>query len=156
MPMDERTKATVRALLDLYPRGYVQEETGFTVTKTAAGLFRLLCLSVLADDSAPSRAAVNAAKALLERGWDSVTEMAKSSPEERTRVLERAGYPDAAAASRRLGEMTGYVRQRYHGDLNNLRTSAERDGRRMRALILVGALALVDAHDEYGKIAARA
>jgi hypothetical protein len=26
MPMDERTKATMRALLDRYPRGYVQEE----------------------------------------------------------------------------------------------------------------------------------
>jgi hypothetical protein len=26
MPVDERTKATVRALLDRYPRGYVQEE----------------------------------------------------------------------------------------------------------------------------------
>jgi hypothetical protein len=28
MPMDERTKATVRALLDRHPRGYVAEETG--------------------------------------------------------------------------------------------------------------------------------
>jgi hypothetical protein len=57
MPMDERTKATVRALLDRYPRGYVAEVAGFTVTKTAAGLFRLLCVSALAEDSVPTAAA---------------------------------------------------------------------------------------------------
>lgn len=135
MPMDDRTKATVRALLDRYPRGYVQEETGFTVTKTAAGLFRLLCLAVLADDSAPSEKAVKAAKALLERRWDSAPEMAKSSEDERTRVLERAGYPGAADASRRLGEATGFVLDRYDGDLNGLRRAADGDGRRLRSLI---------------------
>jgi hypothetical protein len=57
--MNERTRPAVRALLDRYPRGYVAEEAGFTVTNTAAGLFRLLCLSVLAEDSVPSRAAVS-------------------------------------------------------------------------------------------------
>jgi endonuclease III len=135
MPMDDRAKATVRALLDRYPRGYVQEETGFTVTKTAAGLFRLLCLAVLADDSAPSEKAVKATKALLERRWDSAPEMAKSSEDERTRVLERAGYPGAAEASRRLGEATDFVLDRYDGDLNNLRRGADGDGRRLRSLI---------------------
>jgi hypothetical protein len=147
MPMDDRTKATVRALLDRYPRGYVQEETGFTVTKTAAGLFRLLCLSVLADDSAPSEKAVAATKALLQRRWDSAPEMAKSSEDERTQVLRQAGYPGAADASRRLGEVTNFVLERYDGDLENLR-------REEMLGWLAGALALVDARDEYDKVPA--
>lgn len=136
MPMDERTKATVRALLDRHPRGYAQEEAGFTVTKSAAGLFRLLCLSVLADDSAPSRAAVEGARALLSRRWDSAPEMAKTSPRERAAVLKSAGYPDPDRGSELIGDATAYVLKRYDGDLNNLRRSADGDGRRLRSLLL--------------------
>jgi len=40
---------------------------GFTVTRTAAGLFRLLCVAILARDSAPSGPAVTAAQALFDR-----------------------------------------------------------------------------------------
>jgi endonuclease III len=133
--MDERTKATVRALLDRYPRGYVTEAAGFTVTKTAAGLFRLLCVSVLAEDSAPSGRAIAAVQALFERRWDSAPEMAKTTGEDRARVLEEAGYPDPARASRLLGEATAFVLDRYDGDLNNLRQAAGGDGQRIRALL---------------------
>lgn len=137
MPMDERTKATVRALLDRYPRGYVATETGFSVTNTGAGLFRLLCLSILADDSAPSRAAVEGTQALVDRGWHSAPEMAKSGENERADVLAGAGFAksDAERASRQLGEATTLVVERYRSDLQNLRQAAGGDGGRLRELL---------------------
>src|SRR5205085_7950668 len=133
--MDEHTKATVRALLDRYPRGYVTEAAGFTLTQTAAGLFRLLCVSVLADDSAPSGPAIAAAQAMFERRWDSAPEMAKTTEGDRAQVLNGAGYPDPATASKLLGEATAHVTQRYDGDLNNLRKAAGGDRGRLRALL---------------------
>jgi len=133
--MDERTEATVRALLDRHPRGYVQEEAGFTVTKSAAGLFRLLVLSVLADDSAPSPEAVESTKALLARRWDSAPKMARKSPEERAAVLESAGYPEPEKASTRLGEAMAYVAEQYDGNLENLRRDADGERRRLRGLL---------------------
>jgi endonuclease III len=135
MPMDERTKATVRALLDRHPRGYVAEETGFTVTNTAAGLFRLLCLSILADDATPSRAAVDATRALLSRRWDSAPEMSKTNERERAEVIAQAGYDRAEEASRRLGEATRLVMDRYDGDLQNLRKAAGGDHDRLVRLL---------------------
>ncbi|HEY1706164.1 MAG TPA: hypothetical protein VGG75_41335 [Trebonia sp.] len=135
MPMDDQTKATVRVLLERHPRGYVQEETGFTVTKSAAGLYRLLCLALLADDTAPSRTAVDATKDLLSRHWDSAPEMAKTSESERTEALKKAGYPGPEGAARRIGEATDYVLDQYDGDLNNLREEADGQGRRLRGLL---------------------
>ncbi|TDB89538.1 hypothetical protein E1264_08055 [Actinomadura sp. KC216] len=135
MPMDERTKATVRTLLDRHPDGYVAEATGFTVTNTAAGLFRLLVLAILADDGAPSRAAVDATRALLDRHWDSAPEMAKSDEGERSEVIDRAGYDGAEQASRRLGEATRLVMDRYGGDLQRLRAAADGDAGRLRDLL---------------------
>lgn len=38
------------------------------MTETAAGPFRLLCMSILADDSTPSATAVAATRAPLDRG----------------------------------------------------------------------------------------
>jgi hypothetical protein len=87
MPMDERTKATVRALLDRYPRGYVAEVAGLSVTKSAAGLFHLLCVSVLATDSVPSGPPITAVQEMFERHWDSAPEMSKTTQDDRASVL---------------------------------------------------------------------
>ena len=134
-PMDERTKSMVRALLDRHPRGYVAEETDFTVTQTAAGLFRLLCLSILAEDSAPSGAAVEAVRALFRRRWDSAPEMAKTDDRERAQVIAEAGYDRAEEAARRLGEATRFVIERYDGDLRKLREAAGGNPERLRSLL---------------------
>jgi hypothetical protein len=135
MPMDDRTKATVNALLERHPRGYAAEEAGFAVTDTAAGLFRLLCLAVLADDSVPSAAAVDATRAVVEQGWGAAPEMAKSSLSERAEALASAGYPKAQAAAGLLGEATAAVTQKYDGDLRNLREAAHGNGDRIGALL---------------------
>lgn len=135
MPMDERTKATVRALLDRHPRGYVADAAGFTVTNTAAGLYRLLCLSILADHSVPSNAAVEATRALFDRHWDSAPEMAKTDQRERAEALAQAGYRHPEQASRQLGEATTVVMECYQGDLQGLREVADGDPQRLRDLL---------------------
>ena len=135
MPMDDRTKATVRALLDRHPAGYVAEAAGFTVTGTAAGLFRLLCVSVLAGDSAPGRAVADGVNALFRKRWDSAPEMSKTGERERAEVLAQVGYPDPDGGSRLLGEATRFVIDRYDGDLRRLREAAGGDGGRLRSLL---------------------
>jgi hypothetical protein len=135
MPMDEQTKATVRALLDRYPSGYVAEVAGFTVTQTAAGLFRLMCVAILAGDSTPSGPAMEAARALFRRRWDSAPEMAKTDDRERAEVIAEAGYPDPEKAARRLGQATRFVDERYDGNLRGLRQAAGGDAKRLRRLL---------------------
>lgn len=135
MPMDERTKETVRELLELHPRGYVDAVAGFVVTGTAAGLFRLLVLAILADDGAPSETAVEATKALLSRRWDSAPEMAQVERSEIAEVLDEAGHGNADAAARHLAEATRLVMDRYDGDLQRLRDEANGDSARLRRLL---------------------
>src|SRR5215210_7444454 len=122
--MDEETKATARALLDLHPRGYAGE-LGIQLTKTPKGLFRLLCVAILAEDTAPSPAVGEAMQALQERGLDSAPEMAKSSEEERTELLREAGYGRSEAAVGWLQQAAEWVLDRYDGDLNNLLDEAD-------------------------------
>lgn len=124
--MDDKTKATVRALLDLHPRGYAGE-LGIQVTKSPKGLFRLLCLSLLADDTAPSEAIGVATRALGERGLDSAPEVAQSSEEERAELLREAGYGRTAEAAQWLHKVAELVIDRYDGDLNNLLDEAGGD-----------------------------
>jgi hypothetical protein len=135
MPMDDRTKALVRALLRRHPRGYVADEAGFTVTDTAAGLFRLLCLAVLARDSAPSGAAISAAQALFGKGWTSAQELAKADERELAAAIGGAGYGGARKAAGRLGEAARIVLDRYDGDLQRLREAAGGDPARLYELL---------------------
>jgi hypothetical protein len=135
MPMDEHTKATVRVLLDHHPRGCVAELAEFAVTNTAAGLFRLLCISVLAQDTVPSDADVRATQALFAEHLDSAPEMTKSDDRQRADLLRQAGYPRPEEGARRLGEATTLVMERYDGDLQQLRRKANGDPQRLRHLL---------------------
>ena len=132
--MDDKTKATVRALLDLHPRGYAGE-LGIQVTKSPKGLFRLLCLAILADDTAPSESIGVAMRALGERGLDSAPEVAQASEEERADLLREAGYGRAAEAAQWLHEVAELVIDRYDGDLNNLLDEADGDHDKVRAAL---------------------
>lgn len=135
MPMDDRTKAVVRALLGRHPNGYLADAAGMTVTNTAAGLFRLMCMAVLARDSAPDGAAVDAANALFGKGLISAHEMAKSDEAEITEVIAGAGYRNARKASRELRAATEFVLDRYDGDLRELRDAARGDTARLGKLL---------------------
>ncbi|WP_051107919.1 hypothetical protein [Actinomadura atramentaria] len=135
MPMDERTKETVRTLLARHPSGYATAEVGFTVTGSATGLFRLLCFAILADRATPSEAAVRATRALLDRGWDAAPAIRETDEREREEFLRNAGHPHPEAAARDLGGAARLVTDRYDGDLNRLRDAAHGDGGRVRALL---------------------
>jgi endonuclease III len=135
MPMDDRSKAVVRALLGRHPNGYLAGQAGFTVTKSAAGLFRLLCIAILAHDSAPAGADIAAAQAIFERGWISAQEMAKAGDGELAEVIERADYRDAKLASHRLASAARLVLDRYDGNLEQLRDEARDDPARLRELL---------------------
>ncbi|MFC0037441.1 endonuclease [Actinomadura rayongensis] len=218
MPMDPRTKQTVRALLDRYPSGYATEEAGFTVTDSPTGIFRLLCLGILADDSTPSEGAMAGMRAMLRRGFDAVAPLAEADEREVGDALARAGHPDPEYGARNLCAAARLVRDRWNGDVNAIHREDGGDARKLDALLgeipgmdeagravflreaqifwpeagpfldahaaraarrlglpdradtlltdvargereeelswLVGALALVDAHDEYGEIEA--
>lgn len=133
--MDERAKATVRALLDRHPRGCVAETADFAVTNTAAGLFRLLCVAILADEIVPSEADARGIHALFGRHLDSAPEMVKSDERQRADVLRQAGHPRAEQAARHLGDAARFVIERYDGDLQRLRRNANDDPRRLRQLL---------------------
>jgi endonuclease III len=135
MPMDDRTKALVRALLGRHPNGYAADQAGFTVTNTAAGLFRLLCLAVLARDTAPSGPDIEAAQALFDNGWISAQEMAKPGEDELAEVIAGSGYRDAQRSSRHLAGAARLVLDRYDGDLQRLREAAGGDSGRLRQLL---------------------
>lgn len=139
MRLPARARAWLAALengADLLqdPRGYAAA-CGFSATNTAAGLFRLLYLSIVADDSAPSPAAAAATRALFERRWDSAPEMAKTDEQQRADVLSGAGQPGSERAARQLGQATKIVLERYDGDLQQLRSQADGDGERIRELL---------------------
>lgn len=133
--MDERTKETVRVLLDRHPRGCVAERMDFALTNTAAGLYRLLVVALLTDDSVPSDTVVNAVTGLFSRRWDSAPEMAQVDDEARAEVLAAAGLPKPQDAARTLGAATRYVLDTYDGDLQRLRAAAGGDGDRLRGLL---------------------
>ena len=135
MPMDDRTKSVVRALLGRHPRGYAAEAVGLTVTGTASGLFRLLCLAVLARDTELSGGTVPAAQAVFGRDWGAPAEMLKPDEGERAAVLAGAGCPDPQRAARQLGEAARLVLDRYQGDLRKLRDEAGGDSARLRRLL---------------------
>lgn len=134
--MDERTKALVDALLDRHPRGCVAERAGFAVTKTAAGMYRLMCVALLSDDdTVPSDQVVRAVRTMFARHWDSAPEMAKVGDAERADALSEAGQPEAEKAARTIGTATAYVIEHYDGDLGRLRDAAKGDHDRLRKLI---------------------
>lgn len=133
--MDDRTKALARALLGRHPNGYAADAAGFAVTNTAAGLFRLLCLAVLARDSAPSGAATLAAQAIFDEGWISAQEMAKAGQGELAEVIAGAGYRGAEEAAHLLAGAALLVLDRYNGDLQKLREAADGDPARLRQLL---------------------
>ena len=128
-------RRTVRRLLNRLGRGYA-EAYGLSVTSNPASLFRLLLLSVLTAGRRDHVQAVDAAKALSARGWDSAARLAGTRPEERVEVLRAAGTGRAAdRLAATLGDLAAAVVDRYHGDLRRLRSEARRDRNAERRLL---------------------
>jgi hypothetical protein len=132
----ETSKSDVVAtLLDLHGRTYAAELGFDTDVNSPSVLFRLLCALLF---SARIRASIGvaAAKALADQGWITARKMADASWAARAQVLNEAGYARYdERTSRWLGETAVLLRDRYDGDLRQLREEAGRDPSEQRRLL---------------------
>lgn len=125
----------VDALLTEYGQTFANE-AGFAAKDLPSPLFRLLCLSILLSARIQSRIAVRAARSLADAGWTTVDRMLHSTWEDRTKVLNEAGYAryDGRTSSM-LGATAELVAGRWNGDLRRLRSEAECQPEQERELL---------------------
>ena len=132
----DETQRVVSALLAKHGRTYCDELAINIARNTPSVLFRWLCATMLFSARINARAAVSASTALTRWGWTSARKMAASTWEERTHVLNGAGYARYdESTSTKLGEAAGLLLDRYDGDLRRLREEAGRDAGNEHRLI---------------------
>ncbi|HZD79572.1 MAG TPA: hypothetical protein VE646_05990 [Actinomycetota bacterium] len=129
-------REVVRALLERHGRTHAQD-LGVDVSRnTPSPLFRLLIASLLFSARISSNVALEAARALAEKGWTTAPKMAGSTWSQRTKTLNRAGYARYdESTSRMIGESTDLLLERWGGDLRKLRAEADRDPDQERPLL---------------------
>lgn len=128
--------AVVQALLDRHGQTYA-DELGLDMRKgTPSALFCLLLFAVLSSARIRSTNAIDGTRALLDAGWSSAGKLAKTSWDDRRRVLNENGYAryDERTASM-LGDLVEQVQDRYGGDLRRLRKQADGDVKEMKAAL---------------------
>ena len=126
----------IEALLRRFGETYAQALSIDLAGGTPTALFQWLCASLLFSARIRADAALRAAKALFEAGLITPETMASATWEERTRILNRAGYARYdESTSRMLGESSRMLLDRYQGDLRNLREAAGRDPQEERRLL---------------------
>ncbi|MGH6849653.1 MAG: hypothetical protein ACREDD_04255 [Methylocella sp.] len=129
-------KRTAAALLAKHGRTYCDELEINIARNTPSVLFRWLCATILFSARINARVAIAAAMALRRRGWTSARTMAASTWEERTHVLNAAGYARYdESTSTKLGKAAEFMLHRYGGDLRRLREKAGRDAEEEHRLI---------------------
>jgi endonuclease III len=103
---------------------------------TPSHVFRLLCLSLLLSARIRAQVAVQATRALADHGWTTPEALAASTWEERTVVLNRAGYARYdEKTSRMLAATAERVLRVDGGDLHHLRVRAGYDAAAERELL---------------------
>lgn len=131
------TQTDIRdALLQRHGTTFAEELGIHPEHDTPAPLFRWLCAALLMSARISTDIALNAARALADAGWTTADKMADSRWEDRVKVLNGAGYAryDESTA-RMLGESSEMLRDRYDGDLRQLREEADRDPQAERRLL---------------------
>lgn len=126
----------VHVLLKRYGTTFAEEAGIDTQLDSPGPLFSLLCVALLCSTRIGHTIALNAAKAVLARGWNTPRKLAESTWRQRVEVLDRASYVryDERAATM-LGEAGQMAIDEYGGDLRNLREKAERIPERERELL---------------------
>jgi endonuclease III len=142
---DPQTDDVVAELLDRHGRTFASEAGIRLQRNTPSPLFRLLCLSLLISARIGAEVAMAAARALADAGWTTPQAMASATWEERTRVLNRAGYARYdESTSRYLAATAELLLDRYDGDLRRVRDEADGDpdevARRLRECKGIGAV----------------
>jgi endonuclease III len=104
-------------------------EAGIRVPRDQpAPLFQLLCLSLLISARISHDIAMRASIALRSAGWTTPRAMVESTWEERTRVLDEAGYARYDERTARYLDATAQrLLDHYGGDLRTLRRGAAGD-----------------------------
>ena len=126
----------VKTLLERHGRTYTAELGIKLERNTPSVLYRWLCAATLLSARISPDAAMQAARALAERGWTTAQKMAAATWEQRTRTLNQAGYARYdESTSRMLGDTAEMLLDRYRGDLRQLRDAAKRDPGRERGLL---------------------
>jgi hypothetical protein len=134
--MSTSDDAVVQALLDRHGQTYA-DELGLDLRKgTRSALFGLLLFAVLSSARIRSTNATNGAKALISQGWSRPGTLAKTSWDDRRRVLNENGYAryDERTASM-LGDLVEQVQDRCGGDLRRLRKEADGDVKQIKAAL---------------------
>ena len=120
-----RAERVATCLVEKYGDSVAEQIVSDDSSAASAGPFPLLCVCVLARRRAVGWTAMAAYRALDEEGWSSPDRLAASPWRGRVRALERAGYETSAErTSFIVGHLAEEVRDRYHGDLSNLRDEA--------------------------------
>jgi hypothetical protein len=132
-----------RVVLDAYGQTFAGELSIPVERNTPSALFRLLCAALLFSARIRAGAAANAARALADHGWTTPGKLAASTWEDRTRVLNGAGYARYdERTSTMLGETAALLLDEYAGDLRRLRKAAGHDPaaerRRLKAFKGIG------------------
>ncbi len=113
------------------------QELGIDLSRNSpSALFRLLCFALLASSRIGHNIAMEAARALSHRKWNTAAMMAAATWRQRTDVLNRAGYARYdESTSRMLGDTAQLLLERYRGDLRKLREEAQHDPSTERGLL---------------------
>ena len=127
MASRRKQERIARVLLTTHGQTFAAELAIPIARNTPSPLFRLLCAALLFSARIRASVAANAVLALAEHGWTTPEKLASSTWEDRTRVLNSAGYAryDERTATM-LGEAAALLLEDYGGDLRVLREVAER------------------------------
>lgn len=133
---EEREIVLAKMLLARHGRTF-SDELGIDIrSNSPSALFRLLVAVTLFSARINARLAMQAARALTDRGWTTPQKMGAASWEERTRTLNQAGYARSdERTSRMLADSVQLILDRYHGDLRLLREACGRDVEAERQLL---------------------
>jgi len=137
---DQETTHSREEIIDALMQRHGQtfcERLGIPIDQgTPSPLFRWLVASILFSARISADIACTAARALSEAGWRTAQAMAESTWEERTDVLNRAGYARYdESTSRMLGESAQMLLEQYKGDLRILRETAGAEPEAERKLL---------------------
>ena len=132
--MSDRSLSIAQEALRRHPRSRA-DALGIDMTKnTPSPLFQWLIASLLFSARISADQAEAAARALFDQGWRTADAMAASTWEQRTKVLNAAGYARYdESTSRYIGDATERLLDLYDGDLRAMRQEVDGDLEAMRA-----------------------
>jgi len=121
-------KNTAKVLLQENGQTFAQELDIPIERNNPSALFRLLCATQLFSARIQESIAVNAARAMADKGWNTPQKLLDTSWEDRVECLNQAGYTRyQERTATMLADASQLLVDRYDGDLRQLREAADRD-----------------------------